>query len=74
MSRALELFIHSVAKNSSAPLPPSRKVVGATLLQHLTSRLWKFEGQETARRQRPRGKEDGHGLGDTNERGKDAYS
>lgn len=47
--RALELFIHSVAKTLLPP-PTCQKVVGATLLQHLTPRLWKFEGQKTARR------------------------
>lgn len=35
--RALEMFFHSVVKNSSAH---PQRVVGATLLQHLTSRLW----------------------------------
>lgn len=60
--------------SSARPPPPPWKVVGATLLQHLTPRLWKFEGQKTARCQRPRGKEDRHSLGDTHERGKDAYS
>lgn len=34
--RALELFVHSVAKT----LLPPWKVVGATLLQHLAPRFW----------------------------------
>lgn len=65
-------------KETLPPRPPPRLprwvAGGALLLQHLTPRLWEFEGQKTARRQRPRGEEDGHRLGDAHERGEDAYS
>lgn len=81
VQRALQLLLHSVAKKKNKtllPRPPPRLprwVAGAALLlQHLTPRLWEFEGQKTARRQRPRGEEDGHRLGDAHERGEDAYS
>lgn len=55
-------------------LPSKWNVVGVTLFQHLTARLWEFEGQKAARRQGARGKQDGHRLGDTNEGREDAYS
>lgn len=72
---ALQLLIHRVRKWFFSFLRPSkRNAVGARLLQHLTPRLWEFEGQEAACCQGPRGKEDGHGFGDSNEGGEDADS
>lgn len=50
------------------------KVVGVTLFQHLTPRLWEFEGQKAACCQGPGGEDDGHSFGDSDEGRKDADS